>query len=178
MARELGPGKLLVLQYHSGDKYATPETEARVKEYKVRGFPTMFFNGGNSVVGGSSGSYGQYSAVVNKELTKQGSVSIVGVMTSRGGTISLDITVTNISDSHITNVKLMAVVYEDLGIDEHHYVVRDILPPYEIASVSSRQKQTFSLSADFPGSLTSLKAVVFLQSPSGQVLQSAIAIAE
>ncbi len=174
----MGPGKLLVLQYHSGDKYATPETEARVKEYKVQGFPTMFFNGGNSVVGGGTGSYGQYSAVVNKELTKQGSLTIGGVMTSSGGRISIDVTIANTSVNDISNVKLIAVVYEDLGIDEHHYVVRDILPPSEIASVSSGQKQTFNLSADFPGSLSSLKAVVFLQSPSGQVLQLAIATAE
>ncbi len=138
----------------------------------------MFFNGGNSVVGGSASSYSQYSTVVNKELKKPSSVSIVGVITSSGGTISLDVTVTNISDSHITNIKLMAVVYEDVGTDEHHYVVRDILPPSEIASLSPGETQKFSLSSDFPGSLSSLKAVLFLQSPSGQVLQSAIATAQ
>ena len=176
MASELGPGKLLVLQYHSGDKYATPETEAKVGEYKVKGFPTMFFNGGNSVVGGGSGNYGQYSAVVNRELTKQSSVSIVGVMTSRSGTISLDVTITNISDSAVTSVKLMAVVYEDIGTEEHHYVVRDILPPSGIASLPPGETQKFSLSSDFRDSLSSLRAVLFLQSPAGQVLQSAIAI--
>lgn len=175
MASELGPGKLLVLQYHSGDKYATPETEAKVKEYNVKGFPTIFFNGGNSVVGGGSGNYAQYSTVVNSELTKQSSVSIVGAMTLSGGTLSLNVTVTNISGSAITNVKLMAVLYSDYGTEEHHYVVRDILPPSNIASLSAGETQKFSLSSDFRDSLSSLRAVLFVQSSSGQILQSAIA---
>lgn len=175
MASELGPGKLLVLQYHSGDKYATPETEAKVTEYKVKGFPTIFFNGGNSVVGGSSGNYAQYSAVVNSELTKQSSVNITGVTTLSGGTLSLDVTITNISGSAITNVKLMAVLYSDYGTDEHHYVVRDVLPPSGIASLSAGETQKFNLTSDWPGGLSGLKAVFFLQSSSGQILQSAIA---
>ena len=174
----MGPGKLLVLQYHAGDEYATPETEAKVQEYKVRGFPSIFFNGGNSVVGGGSSNYDQYSNVVNRELAKQSSVSIAGVMTSSGGTLSLDVTITNISDSPITGVKLMAVIYEDIGTEEHHYVVRDILPPSEIASLSAGETQTFSLSSDSLDNLPSLRAVLFLQSSSGEVLQSAMATAQ
>ncbi len=138
----------------------------------------MFFNGGNSVVGGGTGIYSLYSAVVRKELTKQSSVRITGIMTPSGGTISLNVTITNISDSQITNVKLMAVVYEDLGTDEHRYVVRDILPPSEIVSLSPEETQEFSFGSDFPGSLSRLRAVLFLQSPSGQVLQSVLVTSE
>jgi len=175
LASELGPGKLLVLQYHSGDKYATSETEAKVKEYNVKGFPTIFFNGGNAVLGGGSGNYAQYSDVVNRELTKQSSVSITGVTTLSGSIMSLDVTITNISGSAITNVKLMAVLYSDYGTEEHHYVVRDILLPSNIATLSAGETQKFNLTSDWPGGVSGLKAVIFLQSSSGQILQSAIA---
>lgn len=128
------------------------------------------------MIGGGSRNYDQYSDVVNSELAKQSSVSIAGVMTSSGGTLSLDVTITNIGDSPITGVKLMAVIYEDLGTEEHHYVVRDILPPSEIASLPAEETQKLSLISDFLDSLPSLGAVLFLQSSSGEVLQSAIAI--
>jgi hypothetical protein len=144
----------------------------------VEGFPTIFFNGGNSVVGGSDSCYDQYRTVVNRELTGQSSVNITGVMTSSGGTISLDVTITNISNSPITDAKLMAVVYEDIGTEEHHYVVRDILPPSEIASFSAGETQKFNLSSDWSGGASGLKTVIFLQSSSGQILQSAMATAQ
>jgi len=178
LARALGPERLLVLQYHSGDKSATPETEARVQEYRVRAFPTIFFNGTQTVVGSASvsSSYQRYGAVINKELAKEPPLTIEAVMTASATGISLSIEVENTGNDSITRAELIAVVYEDTGTAEHHYIVRDMLRS-AISSIASGEKQAFSLSANFPGGTSKLKAVAFVQLPSHQVLQSTLAAA-
>ena len=161
-----------MLQYHSGDEYANTKTEARVEEYEVEGFPSMFFNGGNVVMGGWDGCYDAYSAVINEELIKPVSAAIAGTMTTGSNTLSFNVVVTNISDNNITDVKVMAVVYEDLGTDEHHYVVRDMQTLSTIANLTPGSTQQFTLSSNYSGNLSNLKAVFFLQLPSGEILQS------
>jgi hypothetical protein len=172
----LGPTKLLVLQYHSGDKYATPKTEAKVTEYKVDGFPTIFFNGGNSTVGGgsSSGCYDRYKPIVNTETAKISPVNLTGTMTVNGSSITINSTVINTGTSSITNAKLMAVLVEDIGTAEHHYVVRDILTPSAINSLAPGAQQTFNPNITYSGTTTNLKAVLFVQSSSGTILQSVL----
>ena len=134
----------------------------------------MFFNGGNSVGGGWSGCYDQYKAVVNTELAKGSYATIAGTMTISGNSITLNSTVSNTGGSHITNVKLMAVLFEDLGAAEHHYVVRDILTPSVIGSLAPGTQQQFHLSSDYRGVATNLKAVLFLRSSSGQIIQAVL----
>jgi hypothetical protein len=167
-----------VLQYHSGDDYATSKTEAKVDEYKVEGFPSMFFNGGNLVKGGGEGSYNKYSTIVSQELKKTCPASMAGGMTFSGNAISLKAAATNISNSSITDAKMIAVVYEDLGTDEHHYVVRDIRTLSKIATLAPGATQQFTLSSSLSGSLSKMRAVFILQSSSGQVLQSVLGSAQ
>ena len=95
-------------------------------------------------------------------------------MTISGGSIALSCTVSNTGGSPITNVKLMAVLVEDLGAAEHHYVVRDILTPTAIGSLAAGTQQKFNLSSDYRGDTTNLKAVLFLRSSSGQILQAVL----
>jgi thiol-disulfide isomerase/thioredoxin len=178
LAKELGPEKLLVLEYHSGDKSATPETEARAVEYRIRAYPTIIFNGSRSVVGSASmsNSYQRYVAVINTELAKAPPVTVKATMTASGTQVSLDINVGNSGISGITDAELIAVVYEDTGTEEHHYIVRDMLRS-SISSIAPDEQQTFNLSADFPGGISRLKAVAFVQLPSHLVLQSTLAAA-
>jgi hypothetical protein len=168
----------MVLEYHSGDKSATTETEARVKEYNVNGFPTMLFDGTESVVGSSSvsNSYGRYKTVIDRELAKANSLTIKANMISDGSGITLDISLTNTGNDAISGIKLMAVVYEDLGTDAHHYVVRDMLTP-ENVSVSPGQQREFNLTSTLTG-IQNPQVVVFLQSASHQILQSTLATAQ
>jgi len=93
-------------------------------------------------------------------------------MTTGSNTLSFNVVVTNISDNNITDVKVMAVVYEDLGTDEHHYVVRDMQTLSTIANLTPGSTQQFTLSSNYSGNLSNLKAVFFLQLPSGEILQS------
>ena len=42
-----------VIEYHNGDNYANVYSNSRNSYYSVPGFPTAYFDGGNSIVGGS-----------------------------------------------------------------------------------------------------------------------------
>jgi hypothetical protein len=163
-----------VLQYHSGDKYATAATEAKVVEYGVRGFPSMYFNGKNLVSGGSTGSYAQQTAVIDRELAKTPSVAIGASMSLSGG-ITVNITVSNTSTAVVTTVKLYVILYEDLGIDEHHYTVRDIVTPLTLPSLAPGASQDLSAKSSYTGSTTTLNAVVYVKASNGEILQAALA---
>lgn len=126
------------------------------------------------MLGGSDQSYNQQTPVINKELAKSASVTISGSMTLSGG-IAISVSVNNITSANIASVKLMAVVYEDLGTDEHHYLVRDIIAPTAIASLPPGIEQKYNLKSSYTGSTTNLKAVVYIQASTGEILQAALA---
>ena len=134
----------------------------------------MFFNGGNAAVGGGTGCYDRYKPIVNTEIAKGSFVIINGTMTISGSSVNLSSTVSNTGSSPIDNVKLLAVLFEDIGTAEHHYVVRDILTPTTISSLVSGSQQQFNLVSDYRGDSVNLKAVLFLRSSSGQILQAVL----
>ncbi len=163
-----------MLQYHYNDKYATPATEAKVAEYGVRSVPSIFFNGGNLVVGGSSASYNQQTTEIERELAKTPSVAIVATL-NLSGAITVTATLTNTSNTAISNARLFVVLYEDLGTDEHHYTVRDIVAPVTIANLAPGATQQFSINSSYTGSTANLNAVVYLKATNGEILQTALA---
>ena len=95
-------------------------------------------------------------------------------MTISGSSVNLSSTVSNTGSSPIDNVKLLAVLFEDIGTAEHHFVVRDILTPTTISSLASGSQQQFILVSDYRGDSVNLKAVLFLRSSSGQILQAVL----
>ena len=139
----------------------------------------MIFNGEEVVRGSasSSSSYEKYKTIINRELLGISVLVIKAAMTSNGNSLSIQIDIENLSSSDLTNAALMAVIYEDLGVDKQHYIVRDMMPS-EIISVSARQQQTFNLTSDYGSNPSHFKAVVFLQLTSGQILQSTLASAQ
>ncbi|MFZ1914026.1 MAG: hypothetical protein WBQ62_01420 [Dehalococcoidales bacterium] len=172
----MGPTQLLVLEYHSGDNEATSKTEAKVLEYKVSGFPTIFFNGGTATIGGTAGNstacYQRYKPIINQLTGTISPVNITGTMTVNGKAITINSTVANTSGSPVANAKLTAVLYEDLGTDQHHYVVRDILTPSAIGNLNPGSQQTFNLASTYSGNTANLKAVLYVQTSSGQIIQA------
>ena len=164
----------MVLQYHYNDTYATSATEAKSVEYGVRGFPTMFFNGGNLLIGGSNASYNKQTTVIEEELAKTPPVAIVATLNLSGG-ITVAATLTNTSNTAISNVELFVVLYEDLGTDEHYYTARDILVPLTIASLAPGATQQFTLNSNYTGGTANIHAVVYLKASNGEILQAALA---
>lgn len=87
----------------------------------------------------------------------------------------MTVAVTNTGAAALSGLKLYVVLYEDLGTAEHHYTVRDVLPPVAIGGLGSGAGQQFSVKSSYGGSQTNLQAVVFIKSASGEVLQAALA---
>jgi hypothetical protein len=162
-----------VLQYHSDDTYATPATEAKANEYGIRGFPSMYFDGGNVVMGGSDSSYDQQTAVINRELAKTPPVAIVSTMVT-SGSLKVSATITNTSNSSIFNSKLYVVIFEDLGTSEHHFTVRDIATPVTVTGLLPGTSQQFTVNSSYSESKNAIKAVVYLKASNGEILQAAL----
>ncbi len=139
----------------------------------------MIFNGEQVVRGSAStsSSYEKYKAIINQESLKVSILVIRAAISSNGNSLSIDVDIENLSSNDITNAALMAVIFEDLGTDKHHYVVRDIMPS-NVINISSKQQLTFNLTADYTSDPSHLKAVVFLQLTSGSILQSTLATAQ
>jgi len=89
--------------------------------------------------------------------------------------ISVTVKITNTGASVVANAKLYVVLYEDLGTDEHHYTVRDILTPLTLGSLAPGATQQLSASSTYSGSTAKLNAVVYLKSSTGEILQAALA---
>ena len=134
----------------------------------------MYFNGKNLVSGGSNASYSQQTAVVDRELAKAPTVAIEASLKLTGG-ITVTVTVTNTSSAEVADAKQYVVLYEDLGTDEHHYTVRDILTSVTITSLAPGATQQFSLNSGYQGSTAKLNAVVYLKASNGEILQAALA---
>ena len=172
----MGSTQLLVLQYHSGDTYATKATEARIADYGNRGFPTIFFDGANPIIGAGSetSAYAAQTAAITKELAKAPTAAITAGMTVSGG-IKVTAIITNTSSAAINIAQLRVVLYEDIGTSEHHYAVRDILTPLAVASLAPGASQQFTVPSTYSGSTANLNAVVFMQASNGDILQAALA---
>ena len=109
-----------------------------------------------------------------EELAKTPPVAIAATV-SMSGNITVDVTFANTGSSAISGAELYVVLYEDLGEDEHHYTVRDILEPQEIASLAAGASQQISVTSNYSGSTANLHAVVFIKALDGEILQAALA---
>jgi hypothetical protein len=165
LAGNIDPGKLIVLEYHIRDQYATGETMAWFMNFANQGTPSVYFNGENPVLGGGDTSplYSMYLSRVNAELTINSTVSMTGTLSPADNQVKLILT--NKSSSAINGAQLVGVAYTDLGTTEHHFVVRDITTSkMNLAAGGTGQ---YSVSLEVPGSI-----VVFLKDASGSILQS------
>ncbi len=163
-----------MLQYHINDAYAISANAKKADEYGVLYFPSMFFNGGNLLLGGSESSYNKQTTAIERELAKTPPVAIAATISFSGG-ITVDATFTNTSNATVSDGNLYVVLYEDLGNDEHHYTVRDILEPQDIASLAAGASQQLSVTSNYSGGTANLHAVVYIKASDGEILQAALA---
>jgi len=143
-----------VIEYHDGDTYETTESAARILFYNITGFPTAFFDGVISHVGGSN-TVSMYSTYVPSVETRLAKVSLfeLGVQAEYlGGTnFNLTVSANNIYPYPGDNVVLQVVCTES-GIMENwqgqnhlNFVCRDMLPNQSGTAVnfSGQPNQTF-----------------------------------
>lgn len=151
MSKVYGSQELVILEYHYSDEFSTPETEDRIEWYDPSpAFPTCYFDGWESVIGGWSGTYQEYLTVISSHLDDPSplTLDLLGSLDEGSGTVEAHIGVIDALPGG-TNV-VMFVVYEDSvesGGEEYRFVVRDILPQETL--LISEPGETAIISRDF-----------------------------
>ena len=168
-----------VIEYHNGDSYANTYSNSRISYYNVSGFPTAYFDGTTSIVGGSQtqSMFAQYSAKVNARMNVLSSFTIDAEGThSCLSDFTANVTVNKVATNTSTNLKLHAVLTEShieqawFGLQEVNYVCRLMIPNQNGTAVSftNGNTQTFNLEFTLDPSwvFEECELVVFLQDAS------------
>jgi hypothetical protein len=170
---ELGTEKLIVLEYHTHDRWALPETEALYKAYDAQGTPSVYFNGGNYVEGGGDYDYlyARYTRIINRELVVEDAVSITASKPPGGSGGTVAVSIANGSGGSLESSTLWLVAYQDLGYERHYHMVSEV-ESVPLAAVTPGQSIETSFSLDTAAS--GLNLAVFVKSSSGRVLQAVL----
>ncbi|MCF8228485.1 MAG: T9SS type A sorting domain-containing protein [Bacteroidales bacterium] len=165
-----------IIEYHYGDDYQNTYATSRISYYGVSGYPTAYFDGVLSVVGGSQtqSMYPQYLPRYNQRIGIQSSFSIE-VEGETYGLIDyeVDITVDKVASTSASNLKLHLVITESgieeswQGMDELNYVERLMVPNQYGTSVDftngNTQEVNLSFSVDESWVYENCEVVIFLQ---------------
>lgn len=145
-----------VVEHHDSDPYETPESVGRygASYYNVTGFPTAFFDGANSVVGGSH-TNSMYSSYLPKYTTAAAVATpfdITATWVQNGASIDVTATVNQIGAYSAGNLRLQATVTEShiqvawQGMNEVNFVNRDMYPDHlgQAITVTQGNSQVFN----------------------------------
>ncbi len=182
---------LYVLEYHLtnriqgwNDIYAQDEFNQRYYQYvpsgKERGIPDAMFNGFVNRVQGASleNIDNRYSEAADQFLGQSCYFHIEAEKQISNDYMQLKVIITRYGRSDEDNLDLNAVVYEDIGIPRHHYVVRKIFQKQVISEFKHSEIKSFNFTEVLPQvkNVDNLFVLVFLQdqqSSKKEVLQVA-----
>ena len=161
---EYGFDNIVVLEeyawnYPLSSGWATPETISRYSMYGADGYtPDAYFNGLNQSVHYYDSSYSSYKNAIDAELAKPAQIAISASASKDSSVqlINISGSIQNVSDSAFSNIAIGAMIYEDsvpLIVPNKptytaHHVVRDILAPVQVDSLSSGGTYSFSFIAN------------------------------
>ena len=188
LLEEYGLNKIVVLEEYAWNTplpfssgWATPETINRYTMYTSNtATPDAYFNGLNQSVHQDDPGYNNYKNAIDEELEKPVQISISASATKDSSIKSINITgnIQNIGNNAFSNIIIGAMIYENSvslivpGKPTYtvNHVVRDILTPVQVSSLSSEETYDFSLTADsedlkYVDNFNNLHIVVFVQAP-------------
>ena len=198
LLEEYGLDKIIVLEEYAWNTplpfssgCATPETINRYTMYTSdTATPDAYFNGLNQVVHHDDSSYHNYKTAIDKELEKPVQVSILASASKDSSIhlINISCHIQNIGNNTFSDIIIGAMIYEDSvslivpGKPTYivNHVVRDILPPEQVSSLSSGETYDFSFTADsedlkWVDNFNNLHVVVYVQAPNSstkEILQA------
>jgi len=174
-----------VIEYHNGDEFETVQSMDRINYYNLTGYPTAWFDGGNTVVGGShdDSSYPTYAPIVDARETNPSwfEMELEVEVAARGTDFEVSITATKIYDYNGSNMSIFLVLTESniprnwQGMTEMDFVCREMYPG------SDGTPSTFELdvpveieySVSVPYELNNCELVAFIQDvTTKEVMQS------
>ena len=195
---EYGLDKIVVLEEYAWNYplslsagWAIPETISRYSMYTSdTATPDAYFNGLNQTVHHDDSSYNNYKNAIDEELEKPVQISISASATKDSSIKSINITgnIQNIGNNTFSNIIIGAMIYEnsvslivpDKPTYTVNHVVRDILAPVQVSSLSSKETCDFSFTADSEDlknvdNFNNLHIVVYVQAPNSstkEILQA------
>jgi hypothetical protein len=188
---EYGFDKIVLLEEYAwnfplSSGWATPETVSRYTMYASdTATPDAYFNGLNRSVHYGEASYNNYKSAIDAELAKSAQVAISASASKDSSTKLINITgnIQNIGLNTFNNIVIGAMIYEDsvpLASYTANHVVRDILSPVQVDSLSSGGTYDFSLTANsedlkWADNFNNLHIVVYVQAPNStnqEILQA------
>jgi len=198
LLEEYGLDKIVVLEEYAWNTplpfssgWATPETINRYPMYTSdTATPDAYFNGLNQTVHHDDLSYNNYKNAIEEELEKPVQISISAPATKNSSIKSINITgnIQNIGNNTFSNIIIGAMIYENSvslivpGKPTYtvNHVVRDILTPVQVSSLSSEETYDFSFTADsedlkYVDNFNNLHIVVYVQAPNSstkEILQA------
>lgn len=175
-----------VIEYHSGDTYETTESAGRVAYYDITGFPTAFFDGVISHVGGSN-TVSMYPTYVPSVETRLAKVSLfemnIAAEYTGGNNFDISVTANNVYPYPGNNLVLQLVCTESeimenwQGQNHLSFVCRDMLPDQNGTAVnfSGQPNQTFDFQLNTSTwNMEHCEVVAFIQdNTTKEVLQAA-----
>ena len=181
---EYGLENIVVLEeyawnYPLSSGWAIPETISRYSMYTSdTSTPDAYFNGLNQSVHQDDSGYNNYKNAIEAELAKPAKIAISASSSTNNPakTVSISGSIQNINENTLSNLTIGAMIYEDdvslvvPGKPTYtaNHVVRDILAPVQVESLSSGATYDFSLTANsedlkWAENFSNLHVVVYVQ---------------
>lgn len=150
MLLEEFPQQLVPCAHHTSGSYATGWSQARAGIYGVTSIPDVYFDGLLHHLGASSciGAANTYRPTIQNRLSVDSPVSIEGVHSIDGNTVSVDVTFTLVDQVTLINPSIHIIVQESNVGGEFHWVTRDA---YSQAVSLVNQGDEVTISRSFTG---------------------------
>jgi PKD repeat protein len=163
-----------IIENHNGDSYANAYSNARNSYYSISGYPTAFFDGGNSVVGGSHSSsmYSSYLPRVNARAAVPSDFILELYGSHAGSAYDMVVKIYKVASySGPDPVYHLCITESDIqvawqGQTELNFVNRLMVPNQNGTTVSFADSDTVTLNLSFTmgsWSLAHIEFVGFLQ---------------
>jgi PKD repeat protein len=146
-----------VIENHNGDAFANQYSNARNSYYGISGYPTAFFDGGNSVVGGShtNSMYSSYLPKVNARMNVPSDFILELYGTNAGAAYDMVVKIYKVAAYtgpdpvyHLT-VTESDIAYAWQGQNHLNFVNRQMIPDQNGTAISFADSDTVTLNLSF-----------------------------
>jgi hypothetical protein len=189
MEQNYEQNEVVILAYHGSDALSTTDGNTRITYYNIGGYPTVWFDGKLSDVGGDNGCYNRYVNIYNQRVAIASSLrmTVEGDISDATGLGEVWVNMTAVQTPTQTNLVLHTVVFEDdygpynggNGETFHNWVVREMLEGSAGTSLSITNGQSKSYHYDIDSTgyaqdYDQIGVIAFVQSSSSkEVVQAA-----
>ena len=172
------------IENHNGDPFANTYSNARNTFYNITGFPTAFFDGLSSVVGGShtESMYDSYWPRVQNRMNVPSEVTLAVTGSHTGLDYNIAVTVTKVANITGTPIKLQVcvteshIVYAWEGQSEVNYVDRLMVPDQNGTTLDFSGSDVLEIPLSFTlqqgWNLNQLELVAFVQTTSNKEIHN------